>query len=93
MIETKENGGVFHVGCWAKINHAIIAKPTEDQLLFMREPLADQIKDGKVTFQVKKCTHSTPAEDGAFFSFMHRKYGCPDEGAKWPKASKALGFE
>lgn len=41
----------------------------------------------------KGCFHYTPAEDGSFFSFMHRKYGCPDEGVLWPKAAKELGFD
>jgi hypothetical protein len=51
-IATKDNR-YYHHGCWAKINRAIIIDPGPEQLLFMREPLSDQIEGDKVVFQVK----------------------------------------
>lgn len=50
-VETKHASG-YHAGCWAKINRAIIINPGPEELLFMREPLADQVNGEIVTFKV-----------------------------------------
>lgn len=34
----------------------------------------------------KGCFHVTSAEDTSHYAFMHRKYGCPTEGAEWPQS-------
>lgn len=52
--------------------------------------MSEKIKRAFLAIQ-GTCTHATLAEDTSDYAFMHRTYGCPNKGVKWPlKAMKAL---
>lgn len=55
----------------------------QDQMLAARRDFEPTIPIPDL--RVAKCSHYTPVEDDSDWAYLHRTWGCPDEGAEWPE--------